>query len=144
METHGYHYLRSVRSSVEDQKPSEAQEQAMIQALADFVKLHDKHVAFLRIDTWTEQGHLPRAVPPVPLTTRPWCLTSPAETRRCSTHEEARQALMCARRCAKAPAEVADETAQATAGLRRLLRGDGGDRQSAMDCHRRPMSDYTV
>ena len=41
METHGYHYLRSVHGPAWKTKPSEAQEQAMSKALADFVTLRD-------------------------------------------------------------------------------------------------------
>ena len=59
METHGYHYLRSVHGPVWKSKPDERLEQAVIAELVDFVKTHDKHIAFLRIDTWSDKGTYP-------------------------------------------------------------------------------------
>ncbi|PAU69291.1 methicillin resistance protein [Bifidobacterium italicum] len=59
METHGYHYLRSVHGPVWKSKPDERLEQAVIAELVDFVRTHDKHVAFLRIDTWSDKGTYP-------------------------------------------------------------------------------------
>ncbi|MUH58811.1 methicillin resistance protein [Bifidobacterium sp. GSD1FS] len=59
METHGYHYLRAMHGPVWKTKPTEAQEQAVIKALVSFVKSHDRHVAFLRIDTWFSNGTFP-------------------------------------------------------------------------------------
>lgn len=59
MQTHGYHYLRSMHGPVWKSKPDERLEQQVIAELVDFVRTHDKHVAFLRIDTWTDKGTYP-------------------------------------------------------------------------------------
>ena len=112
METHGYHYLRSVHGPAWKTKPSEAQEQAVIQALADFVKLHDKHVAFLRIDTWTDKGTYP-VLSTVPYNeTVVLDITGGDEALLARMKKRGRRDVRKALR--ESPAEVADETAQAT------------------------------
>ena len=58
-ETHGYHYLRSVHGPAWIAKPDEAEELAVLDALREVVKSRDKHVAFLRVDTWFEAGTTP-------------------------------------------------------------------------------------
>ena len=112
METHGYHYLRSVHGPAWKTKPSEAQEQAMIQTLTDFVKLHDKHVAFLRIDTWTDKGTYP-VLSTVPYNeTVVLDITGGDEALLARMKKRGRRDVRKALR--ESPAEVADETAQAT------------------------------
>ena len=112
METHGYHYLRSVHGPAWKTKPSEAQEQAVIQALADFVKLHDKHVVFLRIDTWTDKGTYP-VLSTVPYNeTVVLDITGGDEALLARMKKRGRRDVRKALR--ESPAEVADETAQAT------------------------------
>lgn len=59
METHGYHYLRSVHGPVWIDKPEESEEHETIDALAQMVRRTDRHVAFIRIDTWSENGTVP-------------------------------------------------------------------------------------
>lgn len=59
METHGYHYLRAMHGPVWKSKPDKRLEQAVVAELVDFVRTHDKHVAFLRIDTWSDEGTYP-------------------------------------------------------------------------------------
>lgn len=112
METHGYHYLRSVHGPAWKTKPSEAQEQAVIQALADFVRLHDKHVVFLRIDTWTDKGTYP-VLSTVPYNeTVVLDITGGDEALLARMKKRGRRDVRKALR--ESPAEVADETAQAT------------------------------
>lgn len=59
METHGYHYLRSLHGPTWIEKPDEALERETVEAIAAEVKRADKHVAFIRIDTWFEDGTVP-------------------------------------------------------------------------------------
>ena len=59
METHGYHYLRSMHGPVWIVKPDEALEREAIDAIAAEVHRADRHVAFIRIDTWFTDGTVP-------------------------------------------------------------------------------------
>lgn len=59
METHGYHYLRSMHGPVWIEKPSEAEEREAIDAIAKAVHEADRRVAFIRIDTWFTNGTVP-------------------------------------------------------------------------------------
>lgn len=59
METHGYHYLRSVHGPAWVTRPGKQLERDVVKALADFVHSHDGKVVFLRIDTWDDQGTYP-------------------------------------------------------------------------------------
>ena len=59
METHGYHYLRSMHGPVWITRPDETLEREAVDAIRDWVKAHDPKVAFLRIDTWFEGGTVP-------------------------------------------------------------------------------------
>ncbi|MEE1296479.1 MAG: GNAT family N-acetyltransferase [Bifidobacterium sp.] len=59
METHGYHYLRSVHGPAWKTKPSAQLERQAVKALADFVRTHDRKIVFMRIDTWDDQGTYP-------------------------------------------------------------------------------------
>ena len=59
METHGYHYLRSMHGPAWIVKPDEALEREAIDAIAAEVHRADRHVAFIRIDTWFTDGTVP-------------------------------------------------------------------------------------
>lgn len=59
METHGYHYLRSMHGPVWIVKPDETLEREAIDAIAAEVHRADRHVAFIRIDTWFTDGTVP-------------------------------------------------------------------------------------
>ena len=111
METHGYHYLRSMHGPVRINKPNEAEEREVIDALAAYFKKHDKRVAFLRIDTWYDGGVVPvlSTVPydqtvVIDVTGGDDAILSRMKRRG---RRDVRKSL---REC---PAEVADETSQA-------------------------------
>lgn len=70
METHGYHYLRSMHGPAWIVKPDEALEREAIDAIATEVHRADRHVAFIRIDTWFTDAPC-RCCRPC-RTTRPW------------------------------------------------------------------------
>lgn len=58
MDTHGYHYLRSMHGPVWAVKPADAaEEREVIDAIAKAVKERDSKVAFLRLDTWFADGY---------------------------------------------------------------------------------------
>lgn len=113
MATHGYHYLRSVHGPTWVERPDQTTERAVIDALADAVRTRDRQVAFLRIDTWFEDGTKPV------LSTVPYDQTVVIDvtggdeailTRmKRRGRRDVRKAL---REC---PAECADETTQAMA-----------------------------
>ncbi|KAA8825172.1 GNAT family N-acetyltransferase [Bifidobacterium reuteri] len=56
-ETHGYHYLRSLHGPAWKTKPSQDEEREVVDALAKAVHAKDHKVAFLRVDTWFEDGY---------------------------------------------------------------------------------------
>lgn len=56
-ETHGYHYLRSLHGPVWKTKPSQDEEHEVIDAMVKAVRSHDRKVAFLRVDTWFDEGY---------------------------------------------------------------------------------------
>ena len=58
-ETHGYHYLRSVHGPAWLEHPSQETETQVLQALATQLKQSDKHLVFMRVDTWYDNLALP-------------------------------------------------------------------------------------
>ena len=53
METHGYHYLRSMHGPVWlAGRPEQALERDVVKAIVDFVHAEDKRQAFVRLDVW--------------------------------------------------------------------------------------------
>ncbi len=140
METHGYHYLRSVHGPVWASKPNEELEEQMIAALADYVKRNDKRVAFLRIDTWTSKGTFP-VLSTVPYNeTVVLDITGDDEEILARMKKRGRRDVRKALR--ESPAVIADETELATR--------DFSDYYAVMveTAHRdgfnpAPMSDYT-
>lgn len=140
METHGYHYLRSVHGPVWASKPNEELEEQMIAALADYVKRNDKRVAFLRIDTCTSKGTFP-VLSTVPYNeTVVLDITGDDEEILARMKKRGRRDVRKALR--ESPAVIADETELATR--------DFSDYYAVMveTAHRdgfnpAPMSDYT-
>ncbi|WP_055426516.1 lipid II:glycine glycyltransferase FemX [Bifidobacterium aesculapii] len=58
--THGYHYLRAMHGPVWlDGKPDAATELETLQALVKAMRSFDRNAAFLRLDTWYEDGTVP-------------------------------------------------------------------------------------
>lgn len=55
--THGYHYLRSMHGPAWVAKPTEDEEREVINAIVNTVKKADKNIAFLRVDTWFDEGY---------------------------------------------------------------------------------------
>lgn len=111
METHGYHYLRSMHGPTWITKPDETLEREAIDAIAAEVKKTDGKVAFIRIDTWFTAGTVPvlSTVPydqtvVIDVTGGDDAIISRMKKRG---RRDVRKAL---REC---PAEVADETKQA-------------------------------
>ena len=112
-ETHGYHYLRSAHGPAWIAKPTEQEESEAADALAAFVKEHDKRVVFLRISLWNE---LPQSC--ATLSIVPYDQTVVIDVTggddgilarmKSRGRRDVRKAL---REC---PAECADETEQAT------------------------------
>ncbi|MBT1165404.1 lipid II:glycine glycyltransferase FemX [Bifidobacterium simiarum] len=111
METHGYHYLRSVHGPAWIDKPDEATERETIDAIAAMVKARDKRQVFLRLDTWFEGGTVPV------LSTVPYNQTvvidvtgGDEEILKRMKRRGRRDVRKSLREC---PADIADETAQA-------------------------------
>ncbi|MBW3094160.1 GNAT family N-acetyltransferase [Bifidobacterium sp. 64T4] len=140
METHGYHYLRSLHGPVWLAKPNEAEELEVIEAIRDYIKEHDKKQAFLRIDTWYENGTVPV------LSTVPYDRTVVIDVTGGDEEILARMKRRGRRDVRKSlrecPAEVADETAQATADFSEYydVMVETGERDGFTPA---PMSDYS-
>ncbi|RSX54236.1 peptidoglycan bridge formation protein FemAB [Bifidobacterium goeldii] len=113
METHGYHYLRSMHGPVWITKPDEAEERETIDAIAKTVHEADRRVAFIRIDTWFTDGTVPV------LSTVPYDQTVVINVTGGDDEILARMKRRGRRDVRKAlrecPAECADETAEAIA-----------------------------
>lgn len=141
METHGYHYLRSIHGPAWKAKPTPQQEEAALEALLKFIRLHDKHVAFVRIDTWYSHPGEQPVLSTVPYNATVVLDVTGGEDEILSRmkprgRRDVRKAL---REC---PAEIADETQQAAADFTdyykvmvETARRDGFNPA--------PMSDYT-
>ncbi|KFI68576.1 lipid II:glycine glycyltransferase FemX [Bifidobacterium magnum] len=114
METHGYHYLRSVHGPVWKEQPTDEQEQEMLTALINFVHSHDKHVAFLRIDVWYhDHADQYRVLSTVPYNeTVVLDLTGSDEDILSRMKSRGRRDVRKSLR--ESPAEIADETEQAS------------------------------
>lgn len=111
MHTHGYRFLRAMHGPVWKAKPDEAREQAVVRALVDFVRLHDKHVAFLRIDMWSDERTFP-VLSTVPYNeTVVLDVTGGDEAILGRMKKRGRRDVRKALR--ESPAEIADETARA-------------------------------
>ncbi|NEG70079.1 GNAT family N-acetyltransferase [Bifidobacterium sp. BRDM6] len=113
METHGYHYLRSIHGPSWASRPTQEQENDAVQALLKFVRIHDKQVAFLRIDTWHDDDDQYPVLSTVPYSETVVLDLEGGEDGILSRmksrgRRDVRKAL---REC---PADIADETAQAT------------------------------
>ena len=113
MATHGYHYLRSMHGPAWITKPEQAEERQVVDALASYFRKHDGQAAFLRIDTWYDDGVVPvlSTVPydqtvVIDVTGGDEAILSRMKRRG---RRDVRKSL---REC---PAEVADETPQAIA-----------------------------
>ncbi|MBT1179243.1 lipid II:glycine glycyltransferase FemX [Bifidobacterium vespertilionis] len=114
MDTHGYHYLRSMHGPTWVNKPADAAaEHEVIDAIAAEVKKRDHNVAFLRLDTWFEDGY-ERALSTVPYDrTVVIDITGGDDEILARMKRRGRRDVRKALR--ECPAECADETAQAIA-----------------------------
>ena len=56
-ETHGYHYLRSLHGPAWVGKPTKEEEREAVDAIVAAVRAKDRKVAFIRIDTWYDEGY---------------------------------------------------------------------------------------
>lgn len=140
METHGYHYLRSVHGPAWKTKPTQDEERNMVRALLDFVKRNDNHIVFMRIDVWYTDGTYPV------LSTVPYNETVVLDLTGGDDEILARMKRRGRRDVRKAlresPAQIADEITQAAqdfsdyyAVMEETARRDGFSPA--------PMSDYT-
>lgn len=113
METHGYHYLRSVHGPVWKTKPTEQQEQDMLDALLKFVHTHDKRIVFLRIDVWySDHPDMYRVLSTVPYSeTVVLDLTGSDDDILSRMKSRGRRDVRKALR--ESPAQIANETTQA-------------------------------
>lgn len=140
METHGYHYLRAMHGPVWKTKPDERLEQAVIAELVDFVKSHDRHVVFLRIDTWSDRNTYP-VLSTVPYNeTVVLDITGGDEELLARMKKRGRRDVRKALR--ESPATCADETAIATKDFTDYyaVMVETAKRDGFMPA---PMSDYT-
>ena len=140
METHGYHYLRSMHGPVWIVKPDEALEREAIDAIAAEVHRADRHVAFIRIDTWFTDGTVPV------LSTVPYDQTVVIDITGGDDEILARMKRRGRRDVRKSlrecPAEVADETDKALTDFSEYydVMVETGQRDGFTPA---PMSDYS-
>ncbi|EFA23784.1 lipid II:glycine glycyltransferase FemX [Bifidobacterium gallicum] len=112
MDTHGYSYLRAMHGPVWASKPTAEQEQQLIDALVAYVRSHDRHIAFLRIDTWYDHADVLPVLSTVPYNeTVVVDLTGGEEAILSRMKSRGRRDVRKAMR--ESPATIANETAQA-------------------------------
>ncbi|RSX55714.1 Cell wall biosynthesis-associated protein [Bifidobacterium dolichotidis] len=140
MDTHGYSYLRAGHGPVWQEKPTQQQEQQFIDALVKFVRTNDRHIAFLRIDTWYDHANVKPVLSTVPYSeTVVVDLTGTEDDILSRMKKRGRRDVRKAMR--ESPAEIQNETAQALADFTEYYKVmvDTAQRDGFAPA---PMSDY--